>query len=105
MASAFSYFCPKVLECSADVCARWAIWAACYVLGVASITYGIATILAYIPIPDVTDQPPELDQYNRVDLMSLRYLILEGNLWFPPPPPSAPPAPPPPPGWPPFAPR
>ena len=94
----------KTCQLTTDCASKWLIYAACYVVGVSAIVYVVVTLLAYVPLPDVTDQPAALDAFNRVDLMSLRYLLLEGQLFFPPPPPLAPPMPPPPPGGPPFAP-
>ena len=76
----------KIGECSLDLVVTYVLHVACFFFCCLSICLLIAAALARIPMKDVTDMPPELDDYNRVDLASLRHVLLEGVLWFPPPP-------------------
>ena len=95
MGAALSFYFPKACECSVYATCGWLVYVLCGVLCCLGLCAGAVAAIAYIPVPDVTDQPPVLRDYARVDLASLRHLLLEGFLWFPPPPPAPPPLAPP----------
>lgn len=70
----------------------WLINFACAFFCVAAVIYGISVLISLIPVPLVNEQPSLMQEYNRADLASVRYLILHGQLWWPPPPPCFPPS-------------
>lgn len=81
----------RCAEFATDSCAAWLLNLLCAVLCIAGAVYGTALAISLLPYPDMSgDQPPLMGEYNRADLASIRYLLLEGRLWWPPPPPAAP---------------
>ena len=81
MGAALSFYGPKVCECTADVVANYVVYGLCSALCCFALCFGVIVAIAQIPMPDVTDQPPVLGDYNRIDLASIRYILLEGHLY------------------------
>lgn len=80
----------RVRRCCVDCCAHWVIYSLCGVLCCALGSWAAAVFISTIPFSGVTDQPHVGEEYERLDLASLRYILLEGQLFFPPPPPHSP---------------
>lgn len=80
----------RVRRCLVDCCAHWIVYWLCGVLCCAVGTWTAAVFISTIPFVGVTDQPQVAEDYERLDLASLRYILLEGELYFPPPPPHPP---------------
>ena len=58
----------------------------CLVFGIYLVS---VLLISRIPVPGITDQPAEV-QEGGMDLQSLKYIIFEGKLWYPPPSPPPP---------------
>lgn len=80
----------RVRSCLVDCCAHWLVYWLCGSLCCLLGSWGAAVFISTIPFVGVTDQPTVAEEYERLDLASLRYILLEGQLHFPPPPPHPP---------------
>ena len=80
----------RLLQCFVDCFAHWVIYWLCGGLCCLVGAWLVAMVLANIPFVGVTNQPVIAEEFERLDLASLRYILLEGKLHFPPPPPHPP---------------